>query len=305
MLTVERKQLVENSLKLYDSRTTLEKVRLSSIHRIFTGPRTQVLLEPTRGQRQHILVTGGYGSLGRHVVRDLLLFGQSRVGLTGSTEGSAKDVIVTILDVRDGHDELDFMLRHLPRFHRNRSKLDDDQEGPTDIEIDYVDPRSRAFANSMVSVDAFVRSGRLHFARTDVRNLASLRSIFFPQKYGAFMMATHSSSSAPHRASTGSTVPPISGVIHLAGYSQSTCILNLKDCADVLQKGTKALADVLTEFEDVNRPWLVNVRGPEEVEVVEEVCLFLYAYLTLKPTQSFSVLSRKSTTENYRKLFAS
>lgn len=109
-------------------------------------------------QRQHILVTGGFSSLGRSLVRDLLLLGgesgaeeegqsstKGKFGLSGlwgsddeevdeyaddysdmSAPKKAKEIdakkgiIVTVLDTTNRSMELDDMLRHSPLYHRSR-----------------------------------------------------------------------------------------------------------------------------------------------------------------------------------------
>lgn len=109
-------------------------------------------------QRQHILVTGGFSSLGRSLVRDLLLLGgesgaeedsqtgtRGKFGLSGlwgpddeevdeyaddfsdiagpkkiKEIDAKKGIIVTVLDTTNRSTELDDMLRHSPLYHRSR-----------------------------------------------------------------------------------------------------------------------------------------------------------------------------------------
>lgn len=151
-------QLVNQSpVGLYDARTSLDKLRLTSTRFVGARPPSPYHVFAHTPQRQHILVTGGFSSLGRSLVRDLLLLGgesgaeedrQNRAagkfglsGLWGSGEeedeyaddladqagpkkaqesDARKGIIVTILDTTNRSMELDDMLRHSPLYHRSR-----------------------------------------------------------------------------------------------------------------------------------------------------------------------------------------
>lgn len=123
-------------------------------------------------QRRHILVTGGFGSIGKQVVRDLLLSSRStsKTGedVWGAAGGSAsgildelsweKDAIITILDTTDRTSELNFLLQSAPLDKPGRTKL----KG--------TDPRTQAFSASERSVESFRRMGKLRVVVGDIRD---------------------------------------------------------------------------------------------------------------------------------------
>jgi len=69
-------QLVASSPSyLYDARTSLDKLRLTSTRFVSANPPSPTAVFSSTLERQHILVTGGFSSIGKALVRDLLLLG--------------------------------------------------------------------------------------------------------------------------------------------------------------------------------------------------------------------------------------
>lgn len=60
---------------LYDARSSLDKLRLTSTRFVSSTPPAPTAVFSNVDERQHILVTGGFSSLGKALVRDLLLLG--------------------------------------------------------------------------------------------------------------------------------------------------------------------------------------------------------------------------------------
>ena len=150
-----REQLVNLSPpSLYDARTSLDKLRLASTRFTASPPPSPYAVFSKSTRREHILVTGGFSALGRSLVRDLLLLGESN-GVEEASQKAAQGVnafglkdwlgaeddqrdseeqaarlmkslegktglIVTILDTTNRSLELDDMLRHAPLYHRSR-----------------------------------------------------------------------------------------------------------------------------------------------------------------------------------------
>jgi hypothetical protein len=78
---------------------------------------------------------------------------------------------------------------------------------------------------------------------------------------------------ANHRASseTDRPPPPVSGIIHLAGYAESECKVNPHDCRYVEVEGARVLATILGDVPREKRPWLVSARGAEEAALIDAV----------------------------------
>ena len=127
-----RSQLVNRSPSiLYDTRTSLDKLRLTSTRFVASRPSSPFAVFAQLPQRQHILVTGGFSSLGKSLVRDLLLLGSESGGQRTSNTVRKPDgpldlpsdqggIVITILDTRNRSEELDEILRHTPLYHRSK-----------------------------------------------------------------------------------------------------------------------------------------------------------------------------------------
>lgn len=273
-------QLVRLAMPLWDTRTTVDMLKLSS-SRVLPNSNAQALFTGAGDKREHILVTGGYGSLGKHVVRDLLLLGRDTATVADEDEWSMTNegderahrdtgVVVTLLDTADRHDELEFILGHLPRFHRSRLLGPLQSEG---VGFDVVDPRSAAFAGREISIGTFVQEGRLRIAKADARNVTAMQQILQPDRYGEYDFTATRQKQANHRTSRESDrpPPPVSGIVHLAGYAESKCAINPRDCRSVEIEGARTLAAILGETQVERRPWLVSARGPAEVSLRDYV----------------------------------
>jgi hypothetical protein len=206
--------------------------------------------------RRHILVTGGFGSLGKHVVRDMLLGISSGVAAPkmemdgwGDDATKEEDILITILDVKDRTSELNHLLQSAP--------LD---KGP---KIKGTDPRTQAFTSSERSVDNFKRAGELRVLVGDVRDKKLIAGLLAPggttlTEIGNQQVPTlpnakgRPSFKGPHLATTV-VIPPVSGIIHLASYSPAACRLNPTDCENVETDGMAAMLDVL-EREGMDKP---------------------------------------------------
>ncbi|GAA6016582.1 hypothetical protein JCM10207_002849 [Rhodosporidiobolus poonsookiae] len=240
----------------YDGRTSVDRLRLASTRVLGHGqsaatPSTDddELESFSNRPRRHILVTGGFGSLGKFVVRDLLLNGggaSTRVDEWGSSGAATadeqtweQDVLVTILDTVDRTSELNFLLQSAPY----------DKPGATRIKG--TDPRTQAFAASERSVDNFRKHGKLRVVQGDVRDAALLKSLLTPsgttttdvsaQQAAALLNAKLRKPNQKGHATTTTVVPPVSGVIHLAAYSPKACRLNPVDCKSVETDGMEAI----------------------------------------------------------------
>ena len=246
------RQLVAHSLPgLYDQSSTLDGVKLQS-DRVLPGARSEALFE---GVDQHILVVGSSTSLGKHVVRDLLLF------------GAEHNVVVTALDAAPDLSQLDFALSHLPSFHRARRRLD--SVGSAVALSDFVDPRTASFANKDATSAAMMATGRLRVVQADQRNLSVVQSILMPERFGApptLQLGVMKS----RKPGTRRMVPKITGIMHLTGATDTACERNLPECLDQLASGADVLAAAVAEMSDEARPWIVVTRGAERAESLEQ-----------------------------------
>ncbi|KAL8286616.1 hypothetical protein RQP46_004144 [Phenoliferia psychrophenolica] len=271
----------------FDERTSLDRLRLSSTRVLGHGPTDSEDVDddhPTlyagAANRRHILVTGGFGSLGKHVVRDLLL------GLSGhkgrsqdvdewsaiASKSDEEDILITLLDVRDRAGELNHLLQSAPIV--------------TTTKVKGTDPRAQAFTSSERTVSSFKRRGKLRTILGDVRDKDLLKQLLAPSATTEL-----ASQSGPQGGRQGAgfrrptklknhvdnevTIPPVSGVIHLAAYSPSACRLNPVDCADVEIEGMRNIIAALGRegFERTasngekaviaDRPWVVVSRRGE------------------------------------------
>ncbi|GAA5859151.1 hypothetical protein JCM1840_003777 [Sporobolomyces johnsonii] len=250
----------------YDARTSMDRLKLTSTRVLGHGQSSSSSVsddEPesfqTR-QRRHILVTGGFGSLGKHVVRDLLLNGGSSSSRSSGDDWSRgpslsgsfatdelsweQDVLVTILDVHDRTPELNFLLQSAPLAKPGASKL----KG--------TDPRTQAFSASERTVDTFRKSGKLRIVVGDVRDEELVKGLLDPsgttltdlpanQQAAALLNAKLGRPKQKGHATTTTVIPPVTGVIHLASYSPKDCRVNPVDCADVERKGMDAVLSAL------------------------------------------------------------
>ncbi|KAK4053778.1 hypothetical protein OIV83_001434 [Microbotryomycetes sp. JL201] len=252
-----------SSSAYYDKRTSLDKLKLSSTRVLGHGEAEEEALrspdededEVASRPRRHILVTGGFGSIGKHVVRDLLLGPAVASGSAWSSKSSddqfdddarEEDILITILDVRDRTPELNFLLQSAP------------YKGPR---IKGTDPRTQAFSAQERSVDSFRRSGKLRTIVGDVRDKELLETILAPTGTTITQTGTQQAAALLNaklgRVGQGSqhltttvVVPPVSGIIHLAAYSPSLCRQNPTDCENVERKGMSVLLDHLENFGD-------------------------------------------------------
>ncbi|TNY22501.1 Proteophosphoglycan ppg4 [Rhodotorula diobovata] len=234
-------------------------------------------------QRRHILVTGGFGSLGKAVVRDLLLNGGGAPPRTAAAWAAAgapvdeqaweEDVLVTILDVADRASELNFLLQSAP--------LDKPGAGGKGKGTD---PRAKAFQASERSVDSFRKQGKLRVVVGDVRDAELVGQLLDPKgsyvthlpgqiQAAALGDAQLGNLKQKGHATTTSFIPPVTGIIHLAAYSPEQCRRNPVDCRDVEEAGMKALlgsieregVDKEADLEGdkvvvADRPWVVLPR---------------------------------------------
>ncbi|GJN88486.1 hypothetical protein Rhopal_001452-T1 [Rhodotorula paludigena] len=281
----------------YDTRTSYDKLKLTSTrvlgHGAGSSSSTPAEDESSDAimsrQRRHILVTGGFGSLGKAVVRDLLLNGASAAaarfdeyGLaSGSGAGAGdepqtweQDVLVTVLDTTDRTSELNFLLQSAPFDKPGASK------------IKGTDPRTQAFSASERSVDSFDKQGKLRIVVGDVRDGDLVRTLLDPTGSTVTHVAGNPQAAAllhgeaalgkqkqKGHATTTTVIPPVTGIVHLAAYSPAACRLNPSDCRNVEEAGMKAiLAAIERKGEDkaptkqggratvADRPWVVVPR---------------------------------------------
>lgn len=231
--------------------------------------------------RRHILITGGFGSLGKHVARDLLI-GLSAGYSTGvkpqawntGDEAGAKeeDIHITILDVKDRSGELNFLLQAASV-----------NSGP---KIKGTDPRTQAFTSSERSVDSFKRAGKLRILVGDVRDAELMATVLARDGTSVTQSGTQQAAALLNaklgRVGKGSQhltttvrIPPVTGIIHLASYSPSACRLNPRDCEDVETTGMQTILSALENAEsktpkragdeaprkpERERPWVVVPR---------------------------------------------
>ncbi|BGP13960.1 hypothetical protein JCM10213_005544 [Rhodosporidiobolus nylandii] len=274
----------------YDARTSMDRLRLTSTRVLGHGQssssgaadddETESFLNRPR---RHILVTGGFGSLGKFVVRDLLLNGggpSTRVDEWGSSGAGGgdeqtweQDVLVTLLDTEDRTAELNFLLQSAPY----------DKPGATKVKG--TDPRTQAFSASERSVDNFRKHGKLRIVQGDVRDAALLKTLLSPSgttqtdiasgQAAALLNAKLSRPKQKGHLTTTTVIPPVTGVIHLAAYSPAACRANPVDCTSVETDGMQAIIEAIkrdgmdhegsaeAEGEKANvadRPWIVVPR---------------------------------------------
>ncbi|KAK4704368.1 hypothetical protein P7C70_g1847, partial [Phenoliferia sp. Uapishka_3] len=264
----------------FDSRTSLDRLRLSSTRVLGHGPSDTE--EPdddhptlTNGNvpRRHILVTGGFGSLGKHVVRDLLLGLSGHKGrgqdvdewsaITSTTD--EEDILITILDVEDRSVELNHLLQSAPVI--------------TPVKIKGTDPRAQAFTSRERTVSSFKRKGKLRIILGDVRDSNLVAHLLAEsstteggsevdeqanrQAGGVGMRRPKIKNHVDHAV----VIPPVSGIIHLAAYSPSACRLNPEDCRNVEVEGMKNIVKALEREKKegvlADRPWVVVSRRGE------------------------------------------
>ncbi|KDE08122.1 hypothetical protein MVLG_01603 [Microbotryum lychnidis-dioicae p1A1 Lamole] len=276
----------------FDARTSFDRIRLTSARYLGQGPNDD---EPTTESsaaeaedniasltRRHILVTGGFGSLGRYAVRDLLL-GHSSGAFKAKTskdpdewvavpgqappiDPSREDLLITIVDVEDRSAELDFLLHNAPIDEKPKVKG--------------TDPRASAFASSERSIDSFKRQGKLRIVIGDVRDKDLMKKLFSPDGMVVTELATQQSRAvgevkpivAGGHLTTTVRIPPVSGIIHLAAYNPSACRLNPRDCENVESEGMDVMLEQLerpglekppsskSNAVFANRPWIVVPR---------------------------------------------
>ncbi|GAA5917161.1 hypothetical protein JCM8208_004855 [Rhodotorula glutinis] len=278
----------------FDSRTSMDRLKLTSTRVLGHGGGSSSGSSDDAEdvdnaafadrQRRHILVTGGFGSLGKAVVRDLLLTGGASSSARATAEWAAAgapadeqaweaDVLVTILDANDRTSELNFLLQSAPL----------DKPGASG-KAKGTDPRAKAFQASERSVDSFRKQGKLRVVVGDVRDSALVGQLLDPKGSYVTHLPGHLQAAAlgdvpvgsqkqKGHGTTTSFIPPVTGIIHLAAYSPSHCRQNPGDCKDVEAAGMKALLAAI-EREGVDqeaalegdkavaadRPWVVVPR---------------------------------------------
>ncbi|KAH8930086.1 glycosyltransferase family 47 protein [Atractiella rhizophila] len=284
--------------KLYDQRSSADKLRLSS-SRFLPTSFSPSSLPTTTTRRSHILVTGGFGSLGRHVIREILFRNKERQQSAVNDlffeddweSGSARlrdplyslggeavldaleedDVVVTILDVRDRREELDWLLKHeeltrgrLRAWEGKRAGMMEEQGEDDQVPVD---PRTTNFAGAEISLERYIKSGKVRIVIGDVRNDTLMSEIFQLDSRKKMEENQRIEEGLMERGGAGedytglgeiedqaSAVPPISGIIHFAGYGTS-CNADMTNCIDVGANGTQALLNAMESAERL--PWLL------------------------------------------------
>ncbi|KAM0756291.1 Proteophosphoglycan ppg4 [Meredithblackwellia eburnea MCA 4105] len=259
----------------FDERTSLDRLRLSSTrvlgHSSGNAPDDADDDDSTTpANRRHILVTGGFGSMGKHVVRDLLLGLNGHKGRTNGfdewtaldSKSDEEDILITLLDVDDRSSELNHLLQSAPIS--------------TPLKVKGTDPRAQAFTSSERTVSSFKRKGKLRIILGDVRDQDLIKSLLLP----APASETQTSGSGfrkvklKNHVESAVLIPPVSGIIHLAAYSPSACRVNPMDCADVEMSGMEAILNGLERDGEsgaiggrkalvAERPWLIMPRRGE------------------------------------------
>lgn len=285
----------------YDERTSFDRLRLSSTLVLGHGHGASVKSSddpddddsgtPTgSSNRRHILITGGFGSLGKHVVRDLLLGlsahkGHSSSGAdewsVNSSKNDEEDILLTILDIKDRSSELNHLLLSVPIAAR--------------VVVKGTDPRAQAFASNERTVSSFKRKGKLRIILGDVRDEDLLAHLLAPSSQTEATPAQDQSARQAddpglrrpllkNHVAHAVVIPPVSGIIHLAAYSPSACRLNPLDCEDVETAGMQAILKALARdapqkpatgggYVMSERPWmLVSRRGEAWAEVSLHHC---------------------------------
>ncbi|GAA5945600.1 uncharacterized protein JCM15063_002630, partial [Sporobolomyces koalae] len=250
----------------YDARTSMDRLKLTSTRVLGHGQSTTSHDEDSDSfaprQRRHILVTGGFGSIGKHVVRDLLLSSRSTnredawsagIGFSGVDELLwEQDVLVTILDTTDRSSELNFLLQSAPLDNPSRQKL----KG--------TDPRTQAFSASERSVDSLKRMGKLRVVVGDIRDSKLMQGLLSPngttrtelpaeQRAAALMNANLRPIKEKGHQTKTIVIPPVTGIVHLASYNPQACRVNPVDCMSVERDGMKTILAAL-EREGLERP---------------------------------------------------
>ncbi|BGP53963.1 hypothetical protein JCM8202v2_001535 [Rhodotorula sphaerocarpa] len=243
----------------YDARTSLDRFRLSSTRVLGHGQTDASGQEidegmPEARKRRHILITGGFGSIGKMVVRDLLLSGPG-VKPRGSTSSSSdegaweEDVMVTILDRNDRTSDLNFLLQSAPYVKPDAAAA----AGPR---IKGTDPRTQAFSASERSVEKLRKAGKLRIVVGDVRDTKLVDTLLDPagathtdvpadQQAAALLNAKLGRPKAKGHTTATTVIPPVTGVIHLAAYSPTACRLNPVDCRSVEEEGTDSILEAI------------------------------------------------------------
>lgn len=236
--------------------------------------------------RRHILVTGGFGSLGKHVIRDMLLglggdAGRSLASWSGKPgeETSDEDIFITLLDVVDRSAELNFLLQAAPN--------------DTPLTVKGTDPRTSAFTTSERSVSNFRRSGKLRIVIGDVRDETLVRSILETNTFGDLPPKARRPKANAHVVNV-EIIPTVSGIIHLATYSPSDCKLNPVDCEAIETGGMTAILNSFSapsehyvgarsatraHMPSTERPWMIMPRrrqGWVDVSAFDGQCSIRY-----------------------------
>lgn len=218
-----------------------------------------------------------------------------------------KGIIVTVLDTTNRSMELDDMLRHSPLYHRSRigfnlpdassnggfSPLWSSNSGESENgqarsgngaggfegtpPLEFIDPRSADFSSSEVSLASFIAKGRLRIVKGDSRSSEELlqllkahrpsQSAIKPAKGEKTRFGTPKR--PLYEEDSSASLPPVSGVFHLAGYENTDCKLkNARDCADLERGALRALTDAVERIDEGIRPWIVagdrgNLEDPE------------------------------------------
>lgn len=276
-------------LSYYDKRTPLDRLRLSASRVVGHRTTTEAPEDDDNSKipriRRHILITGGFGSLGKHVIRDILM--GSRTGPEGGSpaewsakrsngrqnEGGEEDILITILDVVDRTPQLNSLLQ--------RSRVE------TPSRITGTDPRTQAFTSRERTVDTFKRSGKLRIIIGDVRNSTLLASILFPPPIASSTQALSDKRVlGSHHTSTSRNLhsPPVTGIIHLAAYRSELCGKNIRDCESVAIDGMRSILEALKQIQVPTlfgvakdqkiRPWMLIPRRGSHLTLVSKFYTF-------------------------------
>ena len=314
----------------FDERTSFDRLRLTSTRVLGHGlvdpdtpesPEAQdeaedaPVVAPVKAiKRRHILVTGGFGTLGKHVIRDMLLGlgGENEMeykspangwrGKDDEMDSSEEDIMITLLDTVDRTEELNFLL------HNSATDSSPLVKG--------TDPRTSAFTSSERSVGNFRRSGKLRLVLGDVRDEKLIKSVLSSDVPIPEPATTKRRPKGRPHPGNVEAIPPVTGIIHLAAYSPTDCRVNPVDCESVETGGMdsilKAFAREAVDSLGVqsiagragiaDRPWVVvprrqqgwaHVRSLDRMYFVPLLIILLCSAGGLLPLQRLARLAHR------------